>query len=48
MVAGAGVWGHAQLARAGEGEDGVLEEAAVGEEREERVDDGGQRAAAGP
>jgi hypothetical protein len=48
VVAGAGVGGHAQLAHAGQGEDGVVEEAAVGEEGEEGVDDGGQGAAAGP
>ena len=43
MVAGAGVRGQTQLAHAGKGEDGVLEEAAVGEEGEEGVDDGGRR-----
>lgn len=48
MVAGAGVGGHTQLAYPGKGEDGVVQEAAVGEEGEEGVDDGRQGAAAWP
>lgn len=48
MVAGAGVRGHPQLAHTAKGENGVVEEAAVGEEGEEGVHDGGQGAAARP
>jgi hypothetical protein len=40
VVAGTGVRGHPQLPHAGKGADGVVEEAVVGEQREEGVDDG--------
>lgn len=47
MIAGAGVGRHPELPDAGDGADGVAEEAPVGEDGEERVDHGGERAAAG-
>lgn len=46
VVTGAGVGWHAQLPHAGKGADGVVEEAAVGEQGEKGVDYGRQRAAA--
>lgn len=48
MVAGAGVERHAQLPHAGKRADGLVEEAAVGEQGEEGVDDGAERAAMRP
>jgi hypothetical protein len=48
VVAGTGVRWHPQLPHASKGADGVVEEAVVGEQGEEGVDDGRQRAAAGP
>ena len=48
MVAGAGVGWHAQFPHAGNGADGVVEEAAVGEQGEKGVGDGGESTAAGP